>query len=86
MSDRTTIIRNVLAKHGKLNGSAESIAEDKSLYSAGLTSHASVNVMLALEDEFDVEFPERMLTRATFETVANLRQALDTLLPVESPA
>ena len=85
MSDRTTIIRTILAKHGKLNGSAETIADDKSLYAAGLTSHASVNVMLALEDEFDIEFPERMLTRSTFETVANLRIALDSLL-VDSPA
>ncbi|MCU1388904.1 MAG: Acyl carrier protein, partial [Ilumatobacteraceae bacterium] len=49
MSERTETIRNILSKHGKLNGSADSIDEDKSLYSAGLTSHASVNVMLALE-------------------------------------
>ncbi len=27
-----------------------------------MTSHASVNVMLALEDHFDIEFPDRMLT------------------------
>lgn len=84
MSERTTTIRTILAKHGKLNGSADTIADDKSLYSAGLTSHASVNVMLALEDEFDIEFPERMLTRSTFETVANLRFALDSLLGEES--
>ncbi|MCU1366995.1 MAG: acyl carrier protein [Ilumatobacteraceae bacterium] len=84
MSERTETIRNILSKHGKLNGSADSIDEDKSLYSAGLTSHASVNVMLALEDEFDIEFPERMLTRSTFETVANLKSALDSLLGEET--
>jgi acyl carrier protein len=84
MSERTNTIRLVLAKHGKLNGAAEAIDEDKSLYSAGLTSHASVNVMLALEDEFDIEFPERLLTRTTFETVANLRSALDSVLGAES--
>ena len=33
------------------------LAEDADLYQAGMTSHASVNVMLALEGEFDVEFP-----------------------------
>ena len=26
-----------------------------------MTSHASVNLMLALENEFDIEFPDRML-------------------------
>lgn len=86
MSERMKIIRLVLDKHGKLKGSADTIDEDKSLYSAGLTSHASVNVMLALEDEFDIEFPERMLTRSTFETVANLRAALDALLGDEISA
>jgi hypothetical protein len=33
------------------------LAADASLYNAGLTSHPGVNVMLALEDEFDLEFP-----------------------------
>ncbi|MCU1392751.1 MAG: Aminoacyl carrier protein [Ilumatobacteraceae bacterium] len=84
MSERTDTIRLILAKHGKLNGSADTIEDDKSLYSAGLTSHASVNVMLALEDEFDIEFPERLLTRSTFETVGNLRDAVDSLLGEES--
>ena len=41
-----------------------------------MTSHASVNVMLALEDHFDVEFPDRMLTRAVFESIASIERAL----------
>ena len=44
-----------------------------------MTSHASVNVMLALEDEFDVEFPEAMLRKSTFESVAAIRVALGEL-------
>ena len=32
---------------------------DDDLYLLGLTSHATVNVMLALEDEFEIEFPEQ---------------------------
>ena len=34
------------------------------LYAAGMTSHASVNVMLALEDAFDIEFPDELLTKS----------------------
>lgn len=45
-----------------------------------MTSHASVNLMLALEDAFDVEFPERLLRRRTFESIAAIASALDELL------
>ena len=41
--------------------------------------HASVNVMLALEDEFEIEFPEPMLRRSTFESVAAIRTAISEL-------
>ena len=44
-----------------------------------MTSHASVNVMLALEDAFDVEFPDEMLTRSVFESVYAMATALSTL-------
>ena len=40
------------------------------LFQAGMSSHASVNVMLALEDAFDIEFPDNMLKRRVFESVA----------------
>ena len=72
MIDET--IRDVLEAHGHLSGRAT--ADDTDLYEAGLTSHASVNVMLALEDAFDVEFPERMLRKATFASVAAIRAAV----------
>jgi acyl carrier protein len=41
-----------------------------------MTSHASVNLMLGLENEFDIEFPDRMLRRSVFESVASIRAAL----------
>ena len=47
------------------------------LYAAGLTSHASVNVMLALEDAFDLEFPERLLKKATFSSLGSIVEAID---------
>jgi len=69
-------IRQVLAEHGRLPVDAATVAEEADLYQAGLTSHASVNVMLALEDTFDVEFPDSMLRKSTFESVASIRAAL----------
>jgi phosphopantetheine--protein transferase-like protein len=72
-------IRRVLAGHARLGVDAETIADDTDLYQAGMTSHASVNVMLALEDAFDVEFPDRLLKRSVFESVASIAAALDEL-------
>jgi acyl carrier protein len=44
-----------------------------------MTSHASVNVMLALEAQFDVEFPDAMLKRGVFSSIATIRDALESL-------
>jgi len=66
-------IREVLTEHGRLAVDACSIDEHTDLFAAGMTSHASVNVMLALEDAFDIEFSERMLRKSTFESIAAIR-------------
>ncbi len=66
-------IRSVLAEHGRLATDATTIDDNADLFSAGMTSHASVNVMLALEDAFDIEFSERMLKKSTFESIAAIR-------------
>ena len=69
-------IRTVLAEHGRLPAGAAGFAREADLYALGLTSHASVNVMLALEDAFDVEFPEPMLRKKTFESIVSIETAL----------
>ena len=73
-------IRRILKEYGRLSTDAESLSATDALYEAGLTSHASVNVMLALESEFEVEFPDEMLKRGTFDSVGSIRNALETLL------
>ena len=69
-------VRKVVSVHGRLSADALQLEREADLYRAGLTSHASVNLMLALEDEFDVEFPERLLRRQTFESIALISAAL----------
>ena len=76
MTDR---IRRILKDHGRLSKDAETLSEDADLYQVGLTSHASVNVMLALEGEFEVEFPDHMLRRSVFESIAAIRGAIEGL-------
>jgi acyl carrier protein len=69
-------IRAVLAAHGRLSIPVESLSDDTDLYGAGLSSHACINVMLALEDSFDLQFPDELLRRDTFGSIAALRSAL----------
>lgn len=69
-------IRDIIRTHARLNVDPASLSEDDDLYGAGMTSHASVNVMLALEDAFDVEFPDRMLTRGVFGSLGTIKLAL----------
>jgi acyl carrier protein len=72
-------IRNILAEHAHLPVEVTKLRDDEDLYQAGMTSHASVNVMLAIEDEFDIEFPEAMLRKSTFESVAAITVAVGEL-------
>jgi acyl carrier protein len=73
----TDEIRAVIKQHGRLAVDIDTLPDDADLYQAGMSSHASVNLMLGLEDAFDVEFPDSMLTRSAFESVANIRSALE---------
>jgi acyl carrier protein len=72
-------IREVLKEHGRLPIEVASLRDDDDLYEHGLTSHASVNIMLALEDEFGVEFPDELLRKTTFQSIAAIRSALISL-------
>ena len=70
-------IRQVIREHGQLSVDVDTLDDDADLYQAGMTSHASVNVMIALEDTFDVEFLDSMLKRSVFESVASIAAALE---------
>jgi len=72
-------IREVLSSHGQMPVDVSVLSLTADLYQQGLTSHASVNVMLALEDAFEVEFPDALLRKSTFESIAAIAAALETL-------
>ena len=72
-------IRNVLRDHGHLNKDVNQLDVASDLYQSGMTSHASVNVMLALEGVFDIEFPDHMLKRNVFNSIQSIRSALSEL-------
>ncbi|HEY4163904.1 MAG TPA: acyl carrier protein [Dongiaceae bacterium] len=79
-------IRAVLRSHGRIPGDINSLPDDANLFAAGLTSLASVDVILALEEKFDIEFPDHMMHRKTFESVAAIASAITGLLEQKAEA
>ncbi len=73
-------IREILTKHAKLTADTAKLERDSDLYSAGLTSLTTVSLMLAIEDDFDIEFPDHMLSRQTFQSIDALAGAVEDLL------
>jgi acyl carrier protein len=79
-------IRLVLNEGGTLPVDATTLKDGDDLYAAGLTSHATVNLMLGLEERFDVEFPDRLLRRRTFESIDAISTAVTELLASKKAA
>jgi len=77
-------IRQMIEEHARLAVPIGTLDDDADLFLAGMTSHASVNVMLALEDCFEIEFPESMLRKSTFQSVAAIDAALSELQSVSA--
>jgi len=69
-------IRSILAEHARLGIDVATLSDSDDLYGAGMTSHASVTVMLACEDEWDIEFPQHLLKKSTFASVDAIATAL----------
>jgi acyl carrier protein len=72
-------IRAILNAHAKLPVAVDSLSDEASLFAAGMTSLASVEVILALEEKFGIEFPDRMMHRKTFCTISAIAAAVSDL-------
>ena len=77
-------IRTILKENAHLPVNIETLSDEQDLYDAGMSSHATVNVMLALEEEFGIEFPARLLRRSVFSSIASLCNALNELQTVSA--
>ncbi len=82
----TDDVRRILQDHARLATDAGTLALEADLYEAGMTSHASVNVMLALEDHFDLEFPDEMLKPSVFASIAAITAAVERLQAAQAAA
>lgn len=69
-------IREIVARHSGLAVDVSTLGDTADLYEAGMTSFASVDLMLGLEEAFNVEFPDAMLTRKTFASLQAIADAV----------
>ena len=85
MTDQIVLrVKQVLNDYAELNANAAQLQEDDDLFSSGMSSRATVGVMLGLESEFDVEFPDNMLRRDVFESIRSISGAVESLLTVNA--
>jgi acyl carrier protein len=73
-------VRKVVKEQAQLGVDVDALELASDLYEAGMTSRASVSVMLALESEFGVEFPDSMLRRDVFESIEAIGAAVRQLV------
>jgi acyl carrier protein len=71
----TAIVEAILAKRA----GPRSVSADQNLTEAGLTSLDMVNLILSIEDEFDVEIPQRGMKPANFRSIAAIEQLVSSL-------
>jgi acyl carrier protein len=70
------LVRAILAKRSI----ARAIGRDDELSACGISSLDMVNLMLAVEAEFDLKIPDRDMTPANFRTVARIETLIAKLL------
>lgn len=72
MVTRQSQIREILAQNGRLAVPVEKLDANADLFAAGLDSLAIVNVLMSLEEQFDIELPDAMLQRKSFASIATI--------------
>ena len=73
-------IRSLLERLGEFPATADALADGADLHAAGLSSYGTVELMVAIEEEFGVEFPDTLLTRATFGSIESVAAAVSSLV------
>ena len=78
----TALVRQLLAKRSI----DRPVGPDDVLSECGLTSLDTVNLMLAVETEFDIKIPDRDMTPANFRSIARIGTLVSALLDVGQTA
>lgn len=72
-------VRQLLRAQGTIVADVDSLAPEADLYEAGLNSLSSVDLMLAIEQTFDLVFPDEALNRRTFSSIGSIATVVERL-------
>ena len=78
----TELVRQLLAKRAV----DRNVGDDDDLGETGLSSLDMVNLMLAVETEFNLKIPERDMRPANFRTIARIDALVVSLMNQSAPA
>ncbi|CAG2348616.1 MULTISPECIES: acyl carrier protein [Burkholderia] len=79
-------IRTILKHVAHLEAAIDSIRDGDDLYEAGLSSLDTIQLMLAIEKQFNIEIPDEMLNRNLFRSIDALADTIATLQRTEHSA
>lgn len=79
-------IRTILKHVAHLEAAIDSIGDGDDLYEAGLSSLDTIQLMLAIEKQFNIEIPDEMLNRNLFRNIDALADTIATLQRTEHSA
>lgn len=79
-------IRAILEQVAHLEAAVDSIGDADDLYEAGLSSLDTIQLMLALERQFNVEIPDELLNRNLFRSIDALAETIGALQRTEHSA
>lgn len=79
-------IRTILKHVAHLEAAIDSIGDGDDLYEAGLSSLDTIQLMLAIEKQFNIEIPDEMLNRNLFRSIDALADTIATLQRTEHSA
>lgn len=79
-------IRELLGKLGNLPVAVDTLSNEADLYTAGLSSFASVQLMLGIEDAFEIEFPDHLLNRKSFQSIAAIEATVSQIVAASEAA
>jgi acyl carrier protein len=72
----TALVRQILAKRSI----DRSVGRDEDLTESGLSSLDMVNLMLAVEGEFDLKIPDQDMTPSNFRSIARIEALVGGLM------
>ena len=72
----TALVRQILAKRSI----DRSVGRDEDLTESGLSSLDMVNLMLAVEGEFDLKIPDQDMTPSNFRSIARIEALVGALM------